>query len=155
MLCVFFSAHFPLFSVFIGSGVSVLLAEWVLDSNYVRFALLVTSPFLFCVSLVGHSRRLGKRRVESRTVLLPSTSWKRFLGVRRPWYSPALFAKIILRLGPVAQYHENSKYYSAIRPQPDRDVDAALPHITIELPVFKESLTETMCVMKHYIVRYI
>lgn len=50
-------------------------------------------------------------------------------------------------MGPVAQYHENSKYYSAIRPKPDRDVDAALPHITIELPVFKESLTETMYVL--------
>jgi hypothetical protein len=47
-------------------------------------------------------------------------------------------------LGPVAQYHENSRYYSAIRPEPNPEVDARLPHVTIELPVYKESLEETM-----------
>lgn len=47
-------------------------------------------------------------------------------------------------LGPVAQYHENSRYYSAVRPSPNKEVDAALPHITVELPVFKESLEQTM-----------
>ncbi|KAF8547857.1 hypothetical protein OG21DRAFT_1424121 [Imleria badia] len=96
---------------FIGSGVAVLLAEWVLDSNYVRFALLATAPFLFSVAL---------------------------------FFCLQLVGNLSLVMGPVAQYHENSKYYSAIRPKPDRDVDAALPHITIELPVFKESLTETI-----------
>lgn len=30
----------------------MLLAEWVLDSNYVRFSLVVTSPFLVSVALV-------------------------------------------------------------------------------------------------------
>jgi len=49
-------------------------------------------------------------------------------------------------LGPVAQYHENSKYYSAIKPAANKEVDAHLPHITIELPVYKESLLKTMCV---------
>ncbi|KAH0835762.1 glycosyl transferase family group 2-domain-containing protein [Lanmaoa asiatica] len=96
---------------FIGSGAAVLLAEWVLDNGYVRFSLLVSAPFLFCVALVGHSTDMEN---------------------------------IILRLGPVSQYHENSRYYSAIRPKPDRELDAALPHITIELPVFKESLTATI-----------
>ncbi len=49
-----------------------------------------------------------------------------------------------LRFGPVAQYHENSKYYSAVRPAPNKIVDTNLPHITIEMPVYKESLNETM-----------
>lgn len=43
------------FLVFVGSGIAVLLAEWVLDSNYSRFSLVVTTPFLFSVALVGHS----------------------------------------------------------------------------------------------------
>ncbi|KAJ7122674.1 glycosyl transferase family group 2-domain-containing protein [Mycena crocata] len=47
-------------------------------------------------------------------------------------------------IGPVAQYHENSRYYSAIRPVPNPAVDAALPHVTVELPVYKESLEETI-----------
>ncbi|KAL4071885.1 glycosyl transferase family group 2-domain-containing protein [Scleroderma citrinum] len=91
---------------FIGSGVSILLAEWVMDNNYIRFALVATTPFLFCVSL--------------------------FIG------------NLSLVLGPVAQYNENSKYYSAVRPRPNKEVDEALPHITIEMPVFKESLKETI-----------
>ncbi len=48
------------------------------------------------------------------------------------------------RLGPVAQFHENSKYYSAVPPAPNKLVDENLPHVTIEMPVYKESLTETM-----------
>ena len=52
-------------------------------------------------------------------------------------------------LGPVARYHENSKYYSAVKPAANKEVDAHLPHITIELPVYKESLVQTMCVTAH------
>ncbi|THG92530.1 hypothetical protein EW145_g8685, partial [Phellinidium pouzarii] len=43
-------------------------------------------------------------------------------------------------VGPVAQYHENSKYYSALKPLPNKQVDNNLPHITIQMPVYKESL---------------
>lgn len=47
-------------------------------------------------------------------------------------------------IGPVAQYHQNSKYYSAVKPAPNPTVDTKLPHITIQMPVYKESLTETI-----------
>lgn len=96
---------------FIGSGISVLLAEWLLDDNYVRFSLLITSPFLFCISL---------------------------------FFCLQLVGNLSLALGPVAQYHENSRYYSAVPPSANKEVDAALPHITVELPVFKESLEQTI-----------
>ncbi|KAK7689381.1 hypothetical protein QCA50_007173 [Cerrena zonata] len=43
-------------------------------------------------------------------------------------------------IGPIAHYHENSKYYSAIKPRPNKVVDNNLPHITIQMPVYKESL---------------
>lgn len=46
----------------------------------------------------------------------------------------------LLSIGPVAHYHENSKYYSAIKPRAAKAVDERLPHITIQMPVFKESL---------------
>lgn len=49
-------------------------------------------------------------------------------------------------MGPVAQYHENSRYYSAVKPVPNKEVDQALPHITVEMPVYKESLEQTMYV---------
>ncbi|CAG7848461.1 SubName: Full=Uncharacterized protein {ECO:0000313/EMBL:CCA73139.1} [Serendipita indica DSM 11827] len=47
-------------------------------------------------------------------------------------------------IGPVAQFHQNSKYYSAVKPAPNPAVDRKLPHITIQMPVYKESLTETI-----------
>lgn len=42
----------PIDAVFIGSGTSMLLQESLLDGNWMRFALLVTAPFTFCVSIV-------------------------------------------------------------------------------------------------------
>lgn len=39
--------------VFIGSGINILLQEFILDPTYNRFGLLATSPFLVCVSLVS------------------------------------------------------------------------------------------------------
>ncbi|KAF9220635.1 hypothetical protein BS17DRAFT_310069 [Gyrodon lividus] len=47
-------------------------------------------------------------------------------------------------IGPVSQYHENSRYYSATKPEPNKETDSNLPHITIELPVYKENLEQTI-----------
>ena len=43
-------------------------------------------------------------------------------------------------IGPVDQYHKNSEYYSAVPPRPNKVVDKNLPHITIQMPAYKESL---------------
>ncbi|KAG6876941.1 hypothetical protein C0993_011855 [Termitomyces sp. T159_Od127] len=51
-----------------------------------------------------------------------------------------LIGNLSLILGPVKQYHENSMYYSAIKPKPNPEVDNNRPHITIQMPVYKESL---------------
>lgn len=37
---------------YLGSGVDTMIQEIVLDGSYVRLALLVTLPFLYCISLV-------------------------------------------------------------------------------------------------------
>ncbi|KAJ6577934.1 glycosyl transferase family group 2-domain-containing protein [Mycena capillaripes] len=55
-----------------------------------------------------------------------------------------LVGNVSLIIGPVAQYHENSAYYSAIKPLPNPAVDNNLPHITIQCPVYKESLHEVI-----------
>lgn len=39
--------------VFIGSGINILLQEFVVDPKYNRFGLLITAPFLMCVSIVS------------------------------------------------------------------------------------------------------
>ena len=87
---------------FIGSGVDILVREWMLDGNTARFAVLVTAPFLFCISLFFSLQAIGN---------------------------------VAYVIGPVAQFHENSKYYSAVAPKPNKRVDNNLPHITIQMPV--------------------
>ncbi|KAH8096816.1 glycosyl transferase family group 2-domain-containing protein [Cristinia sonorae] len=51
-----------------------------------------------------------------------------------------IFQNVAMAIGPIAHYHENSLYYSAIKPKPNKLVDNNLPHITIQMPVYKESL---------------
>ncbi|KAG9044384.1 hypothetical protein FS842_001486 [Serendipita sp. 407] len=56
-----------------------------------------------------------------------------------------LFAPIYNGLGAaLALFHQNSKYYSAVKPAANNAVDKKLPHVTIQMPVYKESLTETI-----------
>ncbi|EJD40776.1 hypothetical protein AURDEDRAFT_115793 [Auricularia subglabra TFB-10046 SS5] len=93
---------------FIGCGVNVLLQEAMLDGTYIRFALLLVTPLVFCVAL---------------------------------FFSCQLVSNVFFCVGPVKQYHENSKYYSAIAPVVDPDDPKPdLPHVTIQMPVYKESL---------------
>ncbi|TDL21444.1 hypothetical protein BD410DRAFT_815362 [Rickenella mellea] len=47
-------------------------------------------------------------------------------------------------IGPVAQYHENSKYYSGVKPKPNKEGDNKHPHVTIQRPVYKEYLQQTI-----------
>ncbi|THH01974.1 hypothetical protein EW026_g833 [Hermanssonia centrifuga] len=51
---------------------------------------------------------------------------------------------LCMAVGPIAQYRENSKYYSANKPRPNKIVDNNLPHITIQMPVYKESLENVL-----------
>ena len=42
--------------------------------------------------------------------------------------------------GPLASIQENSMFYSAKAPKPGRHTDYELPHVTIQMPVYKEGL---------------
>ena len=136
---------------FVGSGLAILLLEFKLDHTYQRFALLATAPFLFCVSLVSYAWfSVGTELI----LFLVGSSFHRSLSALSACCEFSLRIKpqgwlmnTYLRIGPVAQYHQNSRYYSAEKPRPNPDVDSQLPHITIEMPVYKESLEDTMLVM--------
>lgn len=60
--------------------------------------------------------------------------------------------------GPLSTLKENSRFYSAVAPKPGRYPDLELPHITIQMPVYKEGLTgviiptitSVMAAVKHY-----
>jgi len=68
---------------FIGSGVNILFQEWRLTNDYKRFALLATTPFLFCVSLVCTSflLRLCMSSQCWSTVFLSASDHEYFLRV--------------------------------------------------------------------------
>ncbi|KAF8191309.1 glycosyl transferase family group 2-domain-containing protein [Pholiota molesta] len=56
------------------------------------------------------------------------------------FFTLQIVQNVTMMVGPIAHYHKNSKYYSATRPRPNKMVDNNLPHITIQMPVYKESL---------------
>lgn len=73
--------------VFICSGVSTLISETRLDSDYTRFALVATAPFLVCVSLVRSIRLIcaplfRSERLVNHAVLRPPNHYERVLCVR-------------------------------------------------------------------------
>ncbi|KAJ7772343.1 hypothetical protein B0H16DRAFT_1769098 [Mycena metata] len=87
--------------------------------------------------------KLFKYIWRTRGAALPSAG----APVRESLAAPAVLGSLLglsLIIGPVAQYHQNSAFYSAVKPAPNPAVDNALPHITIQCPVYKENLKETI-----------
>jgi len=62
------------------------------------------------------------------------------LRISHQFFCLQLIQNITMAVGPIVQYHQNSKYYSARPPRPNKQVDNDLPHMTIQMPVYKESL---------------
>ncbi|KAJ7734659.1 glycosyl transferase family group 2-domain-containing protein [Mycena metata] len=127
------------------SGLSVLLEEYALDHDPTRFALLVTFPVIFCVLIVSvHS--------SSFRTFDPISSFPSVSSHSR--ITPPLTAHPVL-LSPARRQsvpHHRARravlpklsFYSAVKPAPNPAVDNVLPHITIQCPVYKESLKETI-----------
>ena len=90
---------------------------------------------------------LASRFIHVCAVLLPAAHRQHLFDVSAPRHIPIEPVSFRTRFGPVAQYHENSMYYSAVKPKPNPEVDNNLPHITIQLPVYKESLEAVMFVL--------
>jgi hypothetical protein len=42
--------------------------------------------------------------------------------------------------GPIGDVKGNTRYHSAVAPKLERHRDVELPHITIQIPVYKEGL---------------
>ena len=101
-------------------GFRQIAIEVVIDHAWLRLALLAVSPIQVFFSLVGW----------------PQSSARVPLTIQ-------FFAQIIVNgvaqcIGPVKQLEVNSRYYSALPPPRLRDV--ALPHVTIQCPVYMEGL---------------
>ncbi|EAU86690.2 hypothetical protein CC1G_06451 [Coprinopsis cinerea okayama7 len=60
------------------------------------------------------------------------------------FFATQIVQNLAMAVGPIAHFHENSKYYSAVKPKPNKEVDNCLPHVTIQMPVYKESLDSVL-----------
>ncbi|KAG6853092.1 hypothetical protein C0991_006924 [Blastosporella zonata] len=56
------------------------------------------------------------------------------------FFALQIIQNVSMVIGPIEQYHSNSTYYSAVKPVACAAVDDALPHVTIQMPVYKEGL---------------
>ncbi len=56
------------------------------------------------------------------------------------FFATSMIACIFQVFGPVSDIKGNSRYHSAIAPDPNRHRDIEYPHITIQMPVYKEGL---------------
>ncbi|THV01495.1 hypothetical protein K435DRAFT_655221 [Dendrothele bispora CBS 962.96] len=92
----------------------------------------------------GVSMLVQEQRLDGSWTRFALLSTAPFLLCVSLFFALQIITNISFLLGPVAQYHENSRYYSATPPEPNPEVDKRLPHVTIELPVYKESLEETI-----------
>lgn len=92
-----------------GFGVSNVLYETLMDGNYLRMALLITSPFYMFLAL---------------------------------FFTIVIFTDIFQAVGPINTLKGNTRFYSSIRPDLRRAFAEGFhpPHITIQMPVYNESL---------------
>jgi len=96
----------------------------------------------FCLSGVG--TLLGEFALDKNPMRFVLVATLPIIFCISVFFCLQLVGNLSLVLGPVAQYHDNSMYYSAKKPAPNPEVDNNLPHITIQMPVYKESLELTI-----------
>lgn len=56
------------------------------------------------------------------------------------FFFQALVGNIAQLIGPISQMQKNTKFYSGLKPRRLRRDAGALPHVTIQMPVYKEGL---------------
>lgn len=110
----------------LGLGWRNLAMEVGVDNGYMRLALLAAGPIqLFC-SLVSRSLV-----IQCGAKLFPN---------KMQFFFQALVGNLAQIFGPISAVTSNSKYYSGKPPKRlNRNVHA-LPHVTIQMPVYKEGL---------------
>jgi len=112
----------------LGSGVKKLFIEAAYTGSYIRFALLVTLPFSLWAGLVSRASHLVRIQ-------------RSCTDFYNKFFFQVVASTFVKILGPIKQIQENSKYYSGTRPQRlTRHVMGGLPHVTIQMPVYKEGL---------------
>ena len=113
----------------IGLGWRQIAIETSVDKSYIRLAFIIAAPFQIWLALVSEFEKC-----ESILRLI------HYFGVQ--FFMQSLAGCISQLLGPTNQMRINTKFYSGQKSRPiSRNI---LPHITVQCPVYKESLEETI-----------
>lgn len=113
----------------IGLGWRQIAIETSVDRNYVRLAFIIAAPFQIWLALVSE---VGAFAYILRLIHYSDLQF----------FMQTLGGCISQLLGPTNQMRINTKFYSGQKSRPiSRNI---LPHITIQCPVYKESLEETI-----------
>jgi hypothetical protein len=117
-------------STSLGAGFRQIAIETDVDHNFTRLALLALIPIQVFFTLFFGQVVIGKAQLC-------------VLEIRRRLTNSMMFPGCLAQLfGPIRQMHVNSKFYSARVPR--RIQSPILPHVTIQCPVFKESLSSVI-----------
>ena len=112
----------------IGLGWRQIAIETKVDKSYIRLAFIIAAPFQIWLALVSETEKCA------------STLRLTYSGAQ--FFMQSLAGCISQLFGPTSQMRINTKFYSGQKSRPiSRNV---LPHITIQCPVYKESLEETI-----------
>jgi hypothetical protein len=65
------------------------------------------------------------------------------------YFFTSMIACLFQIFGPVGDVKGNSRYHSAVAPDPARHKETEYPHITIQIPVYKEGLTGYVDIYKY------
>ena len=97
---------------------------------------------MLSVDFLGNGLKtiLNEFKLDNQYERFARVATKPFLYCVSLFFAIQIIQNVSMAIGPIAHYHENSKYYSSIKPRPNKIVDNDLPHITIQMPVYKESL---------------
>lgn len=104
--------------------VGQLVKASLLDGNWIRFALLLSTPFTFLLAMARSLLLLFS--------LFPANLyfplWPQFFCI-------CVAGNIWQAFGPIAHFHQNSSYYSGIAPP--RSLKSKMPHFTVQMPVYE------------------
>jgi hypothetical protein len=109
----------------LGNGWKQLALETKVDGTFLRLALLIVVPAQIFLSLVCVRLCMSQPNPE----LIVSK-----------FFMQSVAGCLAQLCGPISQMNVNSKYYSAKPPRRLRRDQGAFPHITIQMPVYKEGL---------------
>ncbi|KZV80222.1 hypothetical protein EXIGLDRAFT_845734 [Exidia glandulosa HHB12029] len=103
----------------------------------------IATGFSFLFVIIALDRMLEESMVDGMYIRWALAAVAPLLFCVSLFFTQALVNCVFYTFGPVSQFYTNSKYYSGIAPTSDFNIDK-LPHVTIQMPVYKESLEATI-----------